>query len=77
MRFCRQPPTGYDSIIGEPGGDLNYDEAVGESSLHLVYVVPRSHGMQCIRLDCSLVAFSFSHPANLAMNRTTPFDHCS
>lgn len=24
-----QPPAGYDSVVGEPGGDLNYDEAVG------------------------------------------------
>jgi len=23
-----KPPQGYDSVIGEPGGDLNYDEAV-------------------------------------------------
>ncbi|KAH9967415.1 hypothetical protein BC827DRAFT_1173986 [Russula dissimulans] len=23
-----EPPQGYDSVIGEPGGDLNYDEAV-------------------------------------------------
>ncbi|KAH9830115.1 uncharacterized protein C8Q71DRAFT_862706 [Rhodofomes roseus] len=22
------PPTGYDSVVGEPGGDLNYDEAI-------------------------------------------------
>ncbi|KAI0799817.1 ADP-ribosylation [Irpex lacteus] len=24
-----QPPTGYDSVIGEPGHSLNYDEAIG------------------------------------------------
>lgn len=24
-----QPPAGYDAVIGEPGGDLNYDEAIG------------------------------------------------
>ncbi|KAI0266411.1 hypothetical protein BC834DRAFT_874457 [Gloeopeniophorella convolvens] len=23
-----QPPTGYDAVIGEPGGDLNYDECI-------------------------------------------------
>jgi len=23
-----QPPQGYDAVIGEPGGDLNYDESV-------------------------------------------------
>lgn len=23
-----QPPTGYDSVVGEPGGDLNYDESI-------------------------------------------------
>jgi len=23
-----QPPYGYDAVIGEPGGDLNYDECV-------------------------------------------------
>ncbi|KAI0056239.1 ADP-ribosylation [Artomyces pyxidatus] len=23
-----QPPRGYDSVIGEPGGDLNYDESI-------------------------------------------------
>ncbi|KZT64766.1 ADP-ribosylation [Daedalea quercina L-15889] len=23
-----QPPAGYDSVIGEPGNDLNYDEAI-------------------------------------------------
>jgi len=22
------PPAGYDSVVGEPGGDLNYDEAI-------------------------------------------------
>jgi hypothetical protein len=25
----RQPPAGYDAVIGEPGGDLNYDECIG------------------------------------------------
>jgi hypothetical protein len=24
-----QPPYGFDAVIGEPGGDLNYDECVG------------------------------------------------
>ncbi|KAH9975493.1 hypothetical protein BGW80DRAFT_1297337 [Lactifluus volemus] len=24
-----QPPAGYDAVIGEPGGDLNYDECIG------------------------------------------------
>jgi hypothetical protein len=24
-----QPPHGFDAVIGEPGGDLNYDECVG------------------------------------------------
>ncbi|KAH9067953.1 ADP-ribosylation, partial [Lactarius vividus] len=24
-----KPPAGYDSVIGEPGGDLNYDESIG------------------------------------------------
>ncbi|KAI0292719.1 hypothetical protein BC826DRAFT_894634, partial [Russula brevipes] len=23
-----QPPAGYDAVIGEPGGDLNYDECI-------------------------------------------------
>jgi hypothetical protein len=23
-----QPPAGYDSVLGEPGGELNYDEAI-------------------------------------------------
>ncbi|TCD67833.1 hypothetical protein EIP91_011895 [Steccherinum ochraceum] len=23
-----EPPTGYDSVVGEPGGDLNYDESI-------------------------------------------------
>jgi len=23
-----QPPSGFDSVIGEPGGDLNYDESI-------------------------------------------------
>ena len=23
-----QPPPGFDAVIGEPGGDLNYDECV-------------------------------------------------
>ncbi|KAI0715566.1 ADP-ribosylation [Fomitopsis betulina] len=23
-----QPPAGYDSVVGQPGGDLNYDEAI-------------------------------------------------
>jgi hypothetical protein len=25
----QQPPAGYDAVIGEPGGDLNYDECIG------------------------------------------------
>jgi hypothetical protein len=25
------PPAGYDAVIGEPGGDLNYDECIGAS----------------------------------------------
>jgi hypothetical protein len=25
----RQPPAGFDAVIGEPGGDLNYDECIG------------------------------------------------
>jgi len=24
----RQPPSGFDSVVGEPGGDLNYDESI-------------------------------------------------
>ena len=24
-----QPPAGYNSATGEPGGDLNYDESIG------------------------------------------------
>ncbi|EPS93927.1 hypothetical protein FOMPIDRAFT_1135248 [Fomitopsis schrenkii] len=27
-----QPPTGHDSVVGEPGGDLNYDEAIGKGN---------------------------------------------
>jgi len=23
-----QPPAGYDAVIGEPGGDLKYDECI-------------------------------------------------
>jgi hypothetical protein len=23
-----KPPGGHDSVIGEPGGDLNYDESI-------------------------------------------------
>jgi len=23
-----KPPAGYDSVVGEPGGDLNYDESI-------------------------------------------------
>jgi len=23
-----EPPAGYDAVIGEPGGDLNYDESI-------------------------------------------------
>jgi len=23
-----QPPAGYDAVIGEPGGNLNYDECI-------------------------------------------------
>ena len=26
-----QPPAGFDSVVGEPGGDLAYDEAIGTS----------------------------------------------
>lgn len=26
-----QPPQGYDSVVGEPGLALNYDESIGES----------------------------------------------
>lgn len=26
-----QPPQGYDSVVGEPGNDLNYDESISES----------------------------------------------
>jgi len=25
----KQPPLGHDAVIGEPGGDLNYDECIG------------------------------------------------
>jgi hypothetical protein len=25
----QQPPAGYDAVVGEPGGDLNYDECIG------------------------------------------------
>ena len=27
--LCSQAPPGYDSVIGEPGKKLNYDEAIG------------------------------------------------
>ena len=29
FRTHAQPPRGFDAVIGEPGGDLNYDECVG------------------------------------------------
>ena len=29
-RGILQAPSGYDSVIGEPGKSLNYDEAIGE-----------------------------------------------
>ena len=32
-----KPPEGCDSVVGEPGGDLNYDESVGTSSITPVY----------------------------------------
>ena len=29
-RRGRKPPRGFDSVVGEPGDDLNYDESIGE-----------------------------------------------
>ncbi|KAL6299580.1 ADP-ribosylation, partial [Sparassis latifolia] len=29
-----EPPVGYDSVIGEPGGSLNYDESIGTPSIN-------------------------------------------
>ena len=29
----QQPPAGYDAVIGEPGGDLNYDECIGTCNI--------------------------------------------
>lgn len=29
--FCIEAPQGYDSVVGEPGGVLNYDESIGKS----------------------------------------------
>ncbi|KIP09426.1 hypothetical protein PHLGIDRAFT_48888, partial [Phlebiopsis gigantea 11061_1 CR5-6] len=26
----KEPPAGYDAVVGEPGGILNYDESIGE-----------------------------------------------
>ena len=28
-----QPPTGFDSVVGEPGTNLNFDECIGLSVL--------------------------------------------
>jgi len=35
-----QPPQGYDAVIGEPGGDLNYDECVGTCRLKQETIYP-------------------------------------
>lgn len=36
-----QAPLGYDSVFGQPGDDLNYDEYVGESPVHRIKICPR------------------------------------
>ncbi|KAH9969951.1 hypothetical protein BJV74DRAFT_954173 [Russula compacta] len=33
MQNLTEPPAGFDSVIGEPGGDLNYDECI-DVNLH-------------------------------------------
>ena len=33
-----QPPPGYDSVVGEPGTILNYDESIGEFFRALTYI---------------------------------------
>ncbi|KZT01037.1 ADP-ribosylation [Laetiporus sulphureus 93-53] len=41
----REPPRGYDSVVGEPGGDLNYDESIvykNEAIRPLFLVIYRS-----------------------------------
>jgi hypothetical protein len=38
------PPTGYDSVVGEPGKDLNYDELV-------VY-------QNCAAIPCYLIIYT-------------------
>ena len=44
-----QPPQGYDAVIGEPGGDLNYDECVGTCR--------KKTGIICLR---ALIAADYS-----------------
>jgi len=41
------PPAGYDSVVGEPGGDLNYDESIvynNDAIRPLFLVIYRSDG---------------------------------
>ncbi|PSR79830.1 hypothetical protein PHLCEN_2v6876 [Hermanssonia centrifuga] len=49
-----QPPNGYNSVIGEPGGDLNYDESIGEELfsvlLTLAMELMPSMGLQSTRM---------------------------
>lgn len=37
--FEIQPPAGYDSVVGEPGDVLNYDESIGELYAILVSLI--------------------------------------
>lgn len=39
-----QPPNGYDSVLGEPGGSLNHDELVvykNEAALPAYFIIYR------------------------------------
>lgn len=45
-----QPPTDFDSVIGEPGTILNYDEAIG---MHAIYFARLRHLIRPM-LNCSV-----------------------
>lgn len=53
--LCLQAPSGYDSVIGEPGEKLNYDEAIGAFCVlcngFVVLTVGRASNVQYTRSD--------------------------
>ena len=71
--WTNKPPAGYDSVIGEPGSSLNYDEAIGMCNAPFVYLRLVTHSFAHSLQGTAFVSFRILYDAQPA-DRTKRFD---